>query len=117
MKRGDDPFIRATREDEVLLYSAGQAWNPELEDTNMFQTDSRDRAADRDADAYDDMRYSRTNEQVVAEDKPAPAAAPAFDKADDGTEGGGIEEDPASLTVVEVAVDAVPFAGAMRLGL
>ena len=43
-------------------------------------------------------------------------AVPAFDKAEDGTEGGGIADDSASLAVEEVAVDEVPFAGVMLLG-
>ena len=38
-------------------------------DTNMYQTDSRDRAADRDAEAYDSQRYFRTGEQIVADDR------------------------------------------------
>ena len=56
LMKGDDPRIRATMKDDVLLKTAGSAWNPELEDTDMFQTDSRDRAADRDAETYDDQR-------------------------------------------------------------
>ena len=51
LRKGDNPRIRATMEDEVLLYNAGSADTLELEDTNMYQTDSRDRAADRDAEA------------------------------------------------------------------
>ena len=31
LRRGDDPKIRATMEDEVLLHNAGSAWAPELE--------------------------------------------------------------------------------------
>ena len=60
LRRGDDPRIRSTMEDEILLHNAGSAWVPELEDTNMFQTDSRDRAADRDAEAYENQKYFRT---------------------------------------------------------
>ena len=68
-EKGDDPRIRSTMEDEILLHNAGSAWNPELEDTNMFQTDSRDRAADRDAEAYDNQRYFRTGDQITADHK------------------------------------------------
>ena len=57
LRKGDNPRIRATMEDEVLLGNAGSADTLELEDTNMYQTDSRDRAADRDAEAY------KTNEK------------------------------------------------------
>ena len=49
LRKGDNPRIKATMEDEVLLCNAGSADTLELEDTNMYQTDSRDRAADRDA--------------------------------------------------------------------
>ena len=34
LRRGDNPKIRATMEDEVLLGQAGSARTPELEDTN-----------------------------------------------------------------------------------
>ena len=64
LRRGDDPMIRATMEDEI-----GSADDDlELEDTNMYQTDSRDRAADRDAEAYEGFRHFRTSEQIVADD-------------------------------------------------
>ena len=54
LRKGDAPWSKMTmEEEEVLIHSAGSAWNPELEDTNMYQTDSRDCAADRDADAYE----------------------------------------------------------------
>ena len=69
LKRGDDPKIRATMEDEILLHDAGSAETLELEDTNMFQTDSRDRAADRDAEAYENQKYFRTGEQITADDE------------------------------------------------
>ena len=57
LKKGNAPYIRATMEDEGLMNTAGSAWNSELEDTNMFQTDSRDRPADRDAETYDNQRH------------------------------------------------------------
>ena len=69
LKRGEDPKIRATMEDEILLHEAGSAETLELEDTNMFQTDSRDRAADRDAEAYENQKYFRTGEQITADDQ------------------------------------------------
>ena len=30
LRKGDDPRIRSTMEDEILLHNAGSAWNPEL---------------------------------------------------------------------------------------
>ena len=42
---------------------------------------------------------------------------PAFVKAEDGTEGGGIEDVPASLTVEEVAVDEEPLPESKLPGL
>ena len=68
LRKGDNPEIRPTMEDEVLLYNAGSADTLELEDTNMYQTDSRDRAADRDAEAYEGYKNFRTSEQIVADD-------------------------------------------------
>ena len=68
LRKGDDPRIRATMEDEVLLGNAGSAETLELEDTNMYQTDSRDRAADRDAEAYEGFKHFRTSQQIVADD-------------------------------------------------
>ena len=68
LRRGDNPKIRATLEDEVLLGQAGSAGTPELEDTNMYQTDSRDRAADRDAEAYEGFKHFRTSQQIEADD-------------------------------------------------
>ena len=69
LRWGDDPTIRATMEDEILLHNAGSADDDlELEDTNMYQTDSRDRAADRDAEAYEGFKHFRTSEQIVADD-------------------------------------------------
>ena len=68
LRRGDNPKIRATMEDEVLLGQAGSASAPELEDTNMYQTDSRDRAADRDAEAYEGFKHFRTSQKIVADD-------------------------------------------------
>ena len=68
LRRGDNPSIRATMEDEVLLGNAGSAEALELEDTNMYQTDSRDRAADRDAEAYKGFKHFRTSQQIVADD-------------------------------------------------
>ena len=68
LRKGDNPRIRATMQDEVLLYNAGSADTLELEDTNMYQTDSRDRAADRDAEAYEGFKHFRTSEQIVADD-------------------------------------------------
>ena len=56
-------------EDEFLLHEAGSAETLELEDTNMFQTDSRDRAADRDAEAYENQKHFRTGEQIMADDE------------------------------------------------
>ena len=41
----------------------------------------------------------------------------AFDKAEDGTEGGGIEDVPASFAVEEVAVDVEPLPGSKLPGL
>ena len=69
LKRGDNPMIRATMEDEVLLHDAGSAEMVELEDTNMFQTDSRDSAADRDAEAYENQKCFRTGEDIKADGK------------------------------------------------
>ena len=69
LRRGDDPKIRATMEDEILLHEAGSAETLELEDTTMFQTDSRDRAADRDAEAYENQKSFRTGEQIKADDE------------------------------------------------
>ena len=46
----------------------GSADTLELEDTNMYQTDSRDRAADSDAEAYEGYKHFRTSEQIVADD-------------------------------------------------
>ena len=60
LRRGDNPKIRATMQDEILLGQAGSAQTFELEDTNMYQTDSRDRAADRDAEAYEGFKHFRT---------------------------------------------------------
>ena len=68
LRKGDNPRIRATMEDEVLLGNAGSAETLELEDTNMYQTDSRDRAADRDAEAYEGFKHFRTSQQIVADD-------------------------------------------------
>ena len=58
LRRGDNPKIRATMEDEILLGQAGSAQAFELEDTNMYQTDTRDQAADRDAEAYEGLNTS-----------------------------------------------------------
>ena len=69
LRKGDDPRIRSTMEDEILLHNAGSAWVPELEDTNMFQTDARDHAADRDAEAYENQKSFRTGEQIRADDE------------------------------------------------
>ena len=68
LRRGDNPKIRATMEDELLLGQAGSAQTFELEDTNMYQTDSRDRAADRDAEAYEGFKHFRTSQKIVADD-------------------------------------------------
>ena len=68
LRKGDNPAIRATMEDEVLLHNAGSADVIELQDTNMYQTDSRDRAADRDAEAYEGFKHFRTSEQIMADD-------------------------------------------------
>ena len=68
LRKGDNPRTRATMEDEVLLGNAGSAGTLELEDTNMYQTDSRDRAADRDAEAYEGFKHFRTSQQIVADD-------------------------------------------------
>ena len=77
-----------TMEEEVLIYTAGSAWNPELEDANMYQTDSRDRAADRDADTYEQQRFSRNDEQIKADEDLFKENAKLFDlRKDLGTYG------------------------------
>ena len=67
LRRGDDPKIRATMEDEILLSQAGSAQAFELEDTNMYQTDTRDQAADRDAEAYEGFKHFRTSQKIEAD--------------------------------------------------
>ena len=67
LRRGDDPKIRATLEDEILLSQAGSAQAFELEDTNMYQTDTRDQAADRDAEAYEGFKHFRTSQKIEAD--------------------------------------------------
>ena len=68
LRRGDNPRIRATMEDEILLGQAGSAQALELEDTNMYQTDTRDQAADRDAEAYEGFKNFKTSQKIVADD-------------------------------------------------
>ena len=55
-------------EDEILLGQAGSAQAFELEDTNMYQTDTRDQAADRDAEAYEGFKHFRTSQKIEADD-------------------------------------------------
>ena len=54
-------------EDEILLGQAGSAQAVELDDTNMYQTDTRDQAADRDAEAYEGFKHFRTSQKIEAD--------------------------------------------------
>ena len=54
-------------EEEILLGQAGSAQAFELEDTSMYQTDTRDQAADRDAEAYEGFKHFKTSQKIEAD--------------------------------------------------